>query len=334
MFQTCLAQAFSRYVALPPEGLPETPAMTSPAERAFLYHLAAEYYEGAGLILDGGAFLGASAACLAAGLRKNRAAALPDRPIISVDHCVAGHNTGPFFKRHGLRPIAAGEMFDDLVRSHTREYADLIDFRVGDIVEVGAVDAPIEILFLDVLKFPRVCDFAIEAYFPRLIPGRSIIVHQDYFIDADPWIRERQEMLAPYFAYVGEIGPSAVFHLTRAIPDAVLRKTLASLSLDESLRLLSAAEQRSTDPNRRALCALTRVWRSAEIGGPDAGAHALEGVLQTYGAIFEATPLKRLKHALGAARYVCANPWSAQVEWNAMFLSVGHPIPPADHPAL
>lgn len=45
--------------------------MMSEGERRFLYNIVKSYYSGAGLIVDTGIFLGASTACLGAGVKAN-----------------------------------------------------------------------------------------------------------------------------------------------------------------------------------------------------------------------------------------------------------------------
>ena len=43
-------------------------------------------------------------------------------------------------------------------------------------------------LFVDIAKTWALNDVVIEQFFPRLIPGRSVVVQQDYAFAFRPWV--------------------------------------------------------------------------------------------------------------------------------------------------
>src|SRR5476649_2683874 len=63
--------------------------MIGAEERRLLYWLAAEYYSGSGVVVDAGAYLGASAFALAMGLAASRHAAAAHAVVHSYDRFVA-----------------------------------------------------------------------------------------------------------------------------------------------------------------------------------------------------------------------------------------------------
>jgi hypothetical protein len=277
-----LQPPFHKMAAEGPASVLTTPSMMSEPERYLLYNLARRYYRGLGRIVDAGIFLGGSTQCFADGLRENErtagACARFGRPILSLERAIVSPTMPGFFARHGFgQHYVKGDSFADLLGQIIEPHRDLAELRIGDIKEVGAVDAPIEILFLDVLKNAKIAQFAFNEYYPNLIPGRSIVIQQDYFFDGLPFIKVYQEHLGPYFEYLGEVGSSAVFRCIAKVPDAATM-ALANISPEEQLRLHSTAMQRSLDPSRRLLAALSKARLIFGLSGSEAAADYLRHV--------------------------------------------------------
>ena len=53
-----------------------------------------------------------------------------------------------------------------------------------------------QVLFIDVAKTWRINDVVIAQFFPKLIPGHSIIIQQDYMWGFGPWIHITMALLA------------------------------------------------------------------------------------------------------------------------------------------
>lgn len=291
--------------------------MMSVPERRFLYGLASKYYTGEGLIVDAGIFLGASTMCFGQGLRENEnlenAVTTWRRPVVSFERGIVTPTMPAFFKRNSLKfDLNPGDSFAELVRANVRPVADLVDLRVGDIQETGKIDQPIEILFLDVLKLPEITKFVIENYFPRLIPGRSIVIQQDYFYDLLPYIKTYQEYFSEYFTYVGEIGSTGVFLCTSQIPQDAATNIEEKLDSDGQIRLASIALQRSIDPTRRFLMALSKARLIRKVLGAKAAQSYLQFVKSEYpDADIDGIP--RLREALRAAELACRAKGSASI---------------------
>jgi len=260
-----LNPAFASLVGRAPPTAMSVPSMMSPFEKRFLYGLARDYYKGEGVIIDGGIFLGASTRCFGDGLRENpnlaRARSVKDKPIISFEKGSTNPGMIPFFQRHGV-PISPQlhDSFLPVVQDYLGPVEDIVDLRVGDIMETAEdLDFPIEICFLDVLKLPEICSYCFQKFFPRLIPGLSIVIQQDYFYELLPYIKTHQEFLRDHFTFIGEIGSTAAYLCTSAIPAEKLEALRAGLPYEEQLRLSSIAMQRTIDPARRFMMALSKL---------------------------------------------------------------------------
>ena len=79
----------------------------------------------------------------------------------------------------------------------------------------------IEIMFLDVCKTPEI-NFRIQQLFSRMIPGKSVLIQQDYIYENLPYIKITMGYLRDYFEYIGSIGCSVVFLLKKEIPMNIL----------------------------------------------------------------------------------------------------------------
>jgi len=260
---TQLTAAFAHMVDDAPPSSLATPSMMSIPERQFLFGLASRYYSGRGIIVDAGIFLGASTRCFGEGLRANpRYVEFRQRwqqPVVSFERAIVNPNMPPFFERHGMAFTAStGESFEAELRRNVEPVKDLVDLRIGDILHTAEINHPIEILFLDILKHPQVSVHTIRSFYPKLIAGRSVVIQQDYFYDRLPWIKTHQEILREYFDFAGEIGSSAIFLCTKEIPEAAVEVLATEIPAAEQLRLASIAMQRSADPSRRFMMALSK----------------------------------------------------------------------------
>ena len=305
-----LERPFNRLIGNIPKEVLAVPSMMSVAERRFLYGLAAKYYTGEGLIVDAGIFLGASTMCFGEGLREaptlQNAVAQWRHPIVSFERAIVTPTMPAFFKRNALDiDLAPGESFTDLVRANVLPVMDVVDLRIGDIQETGKIEQPIEILFLDVLKLPEINKFIVENYYSRLIPGRSIVVQQDYFYDLLPYVKTYQEYFADYFTYVGEIGSTGVFLCSKQIPQDVTVGIEENLDSTEQLRLASVALQRSIDPTRRFLMALSKLRLLRKLLGAKAAQNYLQFIKSEYPNEVEVNGPPRLREALRGAEMVC-----------------------------
>jgi SAM-dependent methyltransferase len=228
-----------------PAACAEVPTMLVPDELRLLNHLAEDYYSGIGAIVDAGPFLGGSTIALADGVRRNsrRPRSATEKPIHSFDRFEVEEWTRSYFPAG----TAAGASFRDRFHHNLGPHTDLVDVHAGDVCAHRWDGGPIEILFIDLAKSPRVCDWVTWQFFPHLVPGRSLVVQQDYLYHHwVGWLHVTMEFYADYFEYVCDTEVNSVVFLnTMKIPDSVLRRhTVESLTVAEQTVLMDRAAGR------------------------------------------------------------------------------------------
>jgi hypothetical protein len=175
------------------------------SEEGLLYHWLGRRAQGAGVAVDLGAYAGGSAARLLSGLalsgrpfhvhsydrfRSSRAfwaRYLPDEPLPEVDDA-------------DLLPV---------VRRHLAAWEGHVTLHVGDIGEKHWTGGPIEILSVDAAKGSAMADHIAAEFFPALVPGRSILIQQDYLMAVQPWLCAQMARLRDQFlplAHVPKVG--------------------------------------------------------------------------------------------------------------------------------
>lgn len=235
------------------------PTMLMDDELRLLDYLSGDYWRGKGIVVDAGSFLGGSTVALAHGLRRNLARRLCDEtPLIhSYDFFrIEDWTRGLYFPE----TARAGQSTRALYDANVAEFARLLCVHEGDITHSAPPAAPIEILFIDIAKHWTVCDWITEHFFPRLIPGHSIVVQQDYLWGASTgWLQVVMEYFHDEFEIVCDTGLNSVaFRLKKKFAPGRLRPRLVeSLSLAEKTALMQRAASRFP-PEQAAVLAAAR----------------------------------------------------------------------------
>ena len=257
-----------RDVTLPPDAL-GIPTMLSKSERKLLYALARDFAADDAAIVDAGCFLGGSTAALLAGLR-DRPAAWTGPPLKSYDlFRVEAYTLRKFFG--GDRAIRVGDSFRPLFDANVAGYGVPHVVCEGDITEIGWSGEPIDVLFLDVLKLPQINDAALRDFFPSLVPGRSVIVHQDYGWGATPWIPITVELMRDSLVLVDwmEWG-SHVFLLDDEVPAELIENGVSGLDLETKFAIIEQAIERA-EGWVRGMIEVARAQLVFERDGQEAG---------------------------------------------------------------
>jgi hypothetical protein len=212
------------------------PTMLSPEELSLLNWLTSAYYRGEGTIIDAGCFLGGSTFALTSGLAASHIRAT----IHSYDLFATGDAWDDVtFSRYGLVP---NQSFLDRFQNHLAEYLPLVHVHAGNLLDQSWSREPIEILFLDICKTPQLHDYATSTWFPRLIPGRSILIQQDYGWRRYYWGNVMMEVFKDHFTILDDVAVSRVYLCTKAISEEAGRENIyAYLSGDEKLTHMQAA---------------------------------------------------------------------------------------------
>ena len=264
----------------PAPGVVGVPSMLSKVERRLLYALARDYAGGDAAIVDAGCFLGGSTAALLAGVRDR-----PERwqgpPVASYDM----FRVEPYMTEKFFADEHAAELGDSF---RARFDANIAGFDVphvvyeGDITKIGWSDGPIDVLFLDVLKSWEINDAMMRDFFPSLVPGRSVIVHQDYGWGFNPWIPITVELMRDSLSLVDwmEWG-SHVFLLERELPADLLENGVSGLDPDTQIELVDRAVARS-EGWPRGMLEINRAILVGDRDGNEAALAELESIAQRY----------------------------------------------------
>jgi hypothetical protein len=217
-------------------------------ERRMLYWLGAEHYSGSGVIVDAGAYLGASAFALASGLARSRHAGATHALVHSYDRFVADDDYIRNDISQRFHPVPPGYDYQGLFEFQTALCRDKIIAHRGDFIASPVPDAPIEILFVDVAKTAALNARLVEHYFTRLIPGKSVVVQQDFYQAWYPYIPITMEYFGDWFAVVDAhvAESSRLYLLTSKIPHRAIQQFLDGLSVTQEIELLRRAIDRDS----------------------------------------------------------------------------------------
>ncbi|MGE0639837.1 MAG: class I SAM-dependent methyltransferase [Thermoanaerobaculia bacterium] len=154
---------------------------TTEAELGFLRWFLATQYTGEGAVVELGCALGRSTLAMLEGLAANAAAAstrLFVYDIFEFDWWLLEQ-----YREQSGAPagsLTEGGSFLEIFRSNLRRYEERLEIRPGDVTAGKWSDGSIGFLFVDIMKSWSITRAVIEKFFPSLIPGRSLLVHQDY----------------------------------------------------------------------------------------------------------------------------------------------------------
>jgi hypothetical protein len=265
-----------RDVTLPPDAV-GIPTMLSKAERRLLYSLARDYAGGDASVVDAGCFLGGSTAALLAGIR-DRPEPWRGPPVESYDLFRVEAFTIPKF----FGDARVGDSFRPRFDAHVGRFDVPHVVHEGDITEIGWSGGPIDVLFLDVLKSWEINDSVLREFFPSLVPGRSVIVHQDYGWGDTPWIPTTVELLRDSLVLLDwmEWG-SHVFFVERPLPADVLQSGVGGLDLDAKLALIERAVTRA-EGWVQGMLEISRAILVAKRDGPEAALAALDSIRERH----------------------------------------------------
>ena len=119
----------------------------------------------------------------------------PSLAIFLLIHCTPQCN---WLYSNGIQPFEGQDIFH-LVRGFLSEFLDLTDFSRGDFLASSPPGDPIEKCFVDISKTMPINEQIVSEYFTKLIPGKSIVIQQDYLFQSPPWDIATMEILGDHF---------------------------------------------------------------------------------------------------------------------------------------
>jgi hypothetical protein len=237
------------------------PSMTHRREKAMLYHLTKDFPGEINRIIDAGSFSGASTLAFAKGL-KDSGRPTRNNMIVSYDLFETDRLSSNIFSQFG-KDVPVGSSFLPVFFDVIKGHEDLVSVVKGSILDFDWLGGPIDILFLDVLKSQELNDHCSLSFFPELIEGKSLILHQDYIHDPLPWIPLTMAALGDHFEMLGWCKNTVAFRCIKAMSRETVASKLAwlrSLSLEQKDRLYDSVLAAFPDGTPRINMSLSRIW--------------------------------------------------------------------------
>jgi hypothetical protein len=196
--------------------------MSRPMERTMLSWLAEVLYTGAGEVVELGAFIGASSASLGSGLARNAKVADKAGRIHVFDRFV-GEFEAQWIREKTKMQVGADHDFFHLYKKQTAAVSEYLTINRGNFLD-STWSKPIEIMYVDLAKNGVLTDKVVHDYFPHLMPGRSVVIMQDYLGHTLCYNSVLAEVFADYFERAGDTGRANVLFVnTKPIPADLLR---------------------------------------------------------------------------------------------------------------
>jgi hypothetical protein len=249
-------------ISIPP-ALDAMKSMLSRDEKQYLIWLTSEKYEGWGAIVELGAWLGSSTVALAEGLRRRGATSM----IESFDL----FRWETYMSDAVSADLNAGDDFLPLFMREVGDYAHWIQAHKVDLLNYTWEGGPIEILFIDSAKTWDLTNAVLKSFGPRLLPGRSRVVLQDFrygyahclplIFDSRPDVWKQVEDL--------KAGPTVTFVPLKPLfgPSGIdVNYSEESFPLASADHVLRNRISREENPNGRQL--LQALYRKYLIDGP------------------------------------------------------------------
>ena len=213
------------------------PSMLS-FEESQLYHWLGKNSVGCGATVDLGAFAGGSAARLLSGLALS---GLPHH-LHAYDRFTADAKARAKHLSPGGVALTDDENILPLATRLLQPWAGRFTLHSGNILAQQWPGEPIEILAIDAGKTTALTDHIAQSFFPALVPGKSIVIHQDFLHAKQPWLCVQMLKLASHFVPLARVAQDCVVFLCI---EAVTETSLAAATTDKltDAALISAVQE-------------------------------------------------------------------------------------------
>lgn len=298
-----------------PVRIEQAAGMLSTNERFLLFKLARDHYLGKGHIIDAGSFFGSSSVSLAEGLKANRFfRTILDRieaPIVSYDIGLLPAPPGAkaaITREFGKYKYTWGESFVPILKDNIAGHEDVIDLRIGDFLnETWPAEDPIEICFIDLAKTNELNVRCFQQLFPAFVPGRTLLVQQDFFFDRLPWIKVLMGYLEEHFDWLGQAGPSSLYRYRSQIPASKYAiDPYTDLPAEERVAYHQTAYHPGLSPRRQLSIALSHCYLLEACRGPREAIEQLGTVRERFAELVLRVPNLRVRLDRAEAQFAKA----------------------------
>lgn len=213
-------------------------SMLTTAERDHLFHAARDRFTGQGVILDLGTWLGGSTAALAAGLKENPNARTTSRRVHAFDLFELNSYLKETYPYPELADVPAGSSFLHVFERNLAPWAAQVETHAGDFTKYEQPLGPVELVHVDIMKNWALTNAVLRKFFRDLIPGVSLVLHQDFVHYNTVWIHLVMHRLRDHFEAGAHVPGSTTveFNLRSAIPSALLEQTYGFADFDAAER--------------------------------------------------------------------------------------------------
>ena len=221
----------------------DIPAMITPQERNYYHWLASSIGKDAGNIVELGVWLGASTAALSAGLDGQTIHCFDQFDWEELDNWKSGIH------------LSEGDDFSGIFLDNMKRVGANVRVTRANLYDFTWTDGDIDLIVIDLGKYANELAYALMVFGPRFVPGKTIIVLQDYqyfpgyqialTIDA---IRDSVNLEHIVIDPDDRKHPNAVgFRVIRPIDALKLARLAFSLSV-QSLETVQSTWARISDP--------------------------------------------------------------------------------------
>jgi len=242
---------------------PQIPTMISNEEKKYLFWIASKIWTGEGKIVEIGPWLGGSTYCLCAGMEQNTVKS--NKKLHVYDNFI----WRKFMGERAPLPLKPGESFQEFFRAYVKDYHNtVIDYKQslpdesiqsdsyladrrqtdGEIIQLLKNEnyEKTEILFIDGAKSWTGMKYLLNQFFDSFIPGKTLIVCQDYKYWGTYWVVIILEMLMDHFTLVHNLeSNSTAFMLKSTAKNLNLEICeFDEITAEQGVSLLDDASQR------------------------------------------------------------------------------------------
>ncbi|MFN7941426.1 MAG: class I SAM-dependent methyltransferase [Thermoanaerobaculia bacterium] len=188
--------------------------------------------------------------------------------------------------------IVEGDDFEPIFRRNVEPWSDRVRLHVGDIARASWDGGPIEILFVDIMKSWPATLGVLRTFYPHLVPGLSLVIHQDFKNPFLPHILltayRLREHFEPVVTVCGDGSSTVAFRCVRRIAPETLERLesagicdLGSYSVAEieaAVDYALSVVHEDPEPERHAiLAAAETIWLDLLVRRVDA-VHAVRRI--------------------------------------------------------
>ena len=218
--------------------LANLPGMTSQAERWALFEAAGKLH-GVGQAVDLGCWLGSLTISMALGLKSNPRVDGPGVRVHAYDEFVwlATYMDNDWIAGLPMARPADGESFLSAFQRIVAPWKHVIEIHQCDLMHAQWTGEPIELLSVDAMKSPELARRIVSEFYPSLLPGQSVVFHQDFCHGYTWWIHMYHFLLRRHFEVTDNLEGSAgvLFRFDRPFESGELEGVLQADMSDKAL---------------------------------------------------------------------------------------------------